>query len=110
MWSSSFGRAVVKRPCMSGLIGIVDLPLFFELCSRSALINKIQIESLSIGSGLTTQSGRVSVPDTWVTFHFGNRGSTFLSEGVSERLESACLVVEVAEIIVHESAEPDALA
>jgi hypothetical protein len=40
------------------------------------------------------------------TFHSEDIGSTFGSKGFARELEPACLIVEVAQIIVHEADEP----
>jgi hypothetical protein len=47
-----------------------------------------------------------SVPDTWVTFYSGGMGNTFAPKGLARGLQSTGLVVEVAEIIIHESMKP----
>jgi hypothetical protein len=50
-----------------------------------------------------------SIPTKWVTVYSGDMGNTFGPKGFFGRLEPACLVVEVAEIIVHEADEPNVL-
>ena len=47
-----------------------------------------------------------SIPDTWVTVYSGDMGNSFGPKGVGDRFEPTCLVVEVAEIVVHEGGEP----
>ena len=51
----------------------------------------------------------MSVPDTWVTFDAEDIGNTFGPKG-RRRFESACLVVEGAEIVVDESDDPNPVA
>src|SRR6476661_3267273 len=48
-----------------------------------------------------------SVPDTWVTFYSGDIGNTFGPKGFFDWFESARLVIEVSEIIVHKADQPN---
>ena len=70
------------------------------------LIRNQQVLGSSPSAGSIRQG---SVPDTWVTVHSGDIGNTF---GPKEFWigSPTRLVVEVAEVVVHEGHEPDALA
>ena len=50
---------------------------------------------------------RWSIPDTWVTVHSGDIGNTFGPKGLSIGSSLTRLVVEVAQVVLHEGDEPD---
>lgn len=57
--------------------------------------------------GIASISG--SIPDTWVTVYSGDMGNPFGPKGFVEWFQSACLIVEISQIIVHEAGQPDSV-
>ena len=51
-----------------------------------------------------------SVPDTWVAVYSGDIGNTFGPKGFRDGLQPAGLVVEVPQVMIHESDEPNVVA
>src|SRR5258705_7781463 len=48
-----------------------------------------------------------SFPDTWVTDYSGDMGNTLAVKGFGGALDPTALIVEEAQVVVHEADEPD---